>query len=74
MFNAVEPFIVAGLTSASSLTDGYIVNAANQLGDKINDAIESTETQLDDLAKDKAVLFLETVLGQLKVDGVDEGV
>ena len=43
-----------------------------RVGDKLNDKIEGTATQLDDIAKTELVDALKTAfIPQLEVDGVD---
>lgn len=72
MLNQFDDIIVSVLRTASGVTDGYIQNMGREIGDKINDLVENTETDADDLAKEKVVLFLEAAITELKVEGVDD--
>ena len=57
--------------SAAAEVDDDIEAKFRQLGDKINDKIEGTETQLDDFAKERLVKGLKAFVAELEVEGVD---
>jgi len=67
----VEPILLLALGSASQVADDEIGNMFGLIGDKLNDKIEGTETELDDFAKARLVVGLKRLTAELEVDEVD---
>ncbi len=68
----VETLLVTVLALLVSQYRGKMHEFFASVGDKLNDKIEATGTQLDDTAKvELAAALKEAFLPQLEVDGVD---
>jgi len=72
ILSSLEPLAFLALNSVAGMLDDEAVEIGAKLGDKLNDLIESTETEFDDYAKARLVVGLEAAIAQLKVEGVDD--
>ena len=71
MLKLLESVLVFALSTLVANYRDKIVEFFTSVGDKLNDKIEGTETQLDDIAKGELVLGLNALIAELAVDGVD---
>lgn len=72
MKSVVETLMVSLITILVTNFKGRFHEILAAVGDKINDKIEATGTQLDDIAKAELVdAFKTAFLPQLEVEGVD---
>lgn len=67
----VETLLVSALTILVTQYGDKIVEILTKVGDRLNDKIEGTATQLDDITKETLVTGLQAMIGELSVDGVD---
>lgn len=67
----VETLLYSAFSILVTKFGDQLVEIMTRVGDRLNDKIEGTETQLDDLAKETLVKGLEAMIGELKVDAVD---
>ena len=73
MISKIEPVILMALSAVSGLTQETAEKFGSQLGDQLNDMIEGSETMFDDYAKVNALIpFLQSILSELEVEGVDD--
>lgn len=72
MKGIIESLIVSALSLLVANYKGKFHEILASIGDKLNDKIESTGTQVDDIAKTELVDAVKNAfLPQLEVDGVD---
>lgn len=72
MKSIIETLIVSALSLLIGNFKGKFHEILAGVGDKLNDKIEATGTQIDNIAKAELVDALKTAfLPQLEVDGVD---
>lgn len=72
MKNVVESLLVSLITILITSFRGQFHEILANAGDKLNDKIEATGTQFDDIAKAELVdAFKTAFLPQLEVEGVD---
>lgn len=70
-FSFLEQLLVYALGILTASYGDKLIEVLARVGDKLNDKIEGTETQLDDMAKVQLVAGLQAMIDELKVDGVD---
>ena len=70
-FSFLEQLLIYALGLLTASYGDKLVEVLTRVGDKLNDKIEGTETQLDDLAKEQLVAGLQAMINELKVEGVD---
>lgn len=68
----IEPFVLVALNAAAANLDEEIEAVFAQIGDRLNDRIEGTGTELDDYAKGRLVAGLKALVAELEVEGVDD--
>lgn len=66
-----EAILLMALTALSTLADEKATALGQKLGDKLNDAVEGSETELDDFAKARVLNFAKALISELEVEGVD---
>lgn len=72
MKGLIESLIVGALSLLIANYKGKFHEILASIGDKLNDKIEATGTQIDDIAKVELVAAIkEAFLPQLEIDGVD---
>jgi len=71
MLNLLESILLFALTTLITKYQGEVVGFFTRIGDKLNDKVEETATQLDDAGKDLLVKGLEAMIVELKVEGAD---
>jgi len=72
MKTVLENLLVSFITILITSFRGQFHEILASVGDKLNDKIEATGTQFDDIAKEELVdAFKTAFLPQLEVDGVD---
>lgn len=72
MKGIIESLIVGALALLVANYKGKFHEILASIGDKLNDKIEATGTQIDDIAKTELVDAIKNaLLPQLEVDGVD---
>lgn len=72
MKSIIETLIVAAISILVTNYKGKFHEILANVADKLNDKIEATGTQVDDMAKAELIdAFKTAFLPQLEVDGVD---
>lgn len=72
MKSILEALMVSAITILLTNFRGKFHEILSSVGDKINDKVEATGTQFDDIAKAELVdAFQNSFLPQLTVEGVD---
>jgi hypothetical protein len=67
----IETLLVTALSILVTQYGDKIVEILRAVADRLNDKIEGTQTQLDDITKETLVTGLEAMIVELKVDAVD---
>lgn len=70
----IEPMLLMGFNLLVNQYRDECIELLKRVGDKLNDRIEGSETQLDDAGKQVLIEGLDALIGQLRVEGVDEGI
>ncbi len=67
----IETLLVSALSILVTQFKSKVVEILTRCGDRLNDKIEGTATQLDDIAKTELVDGLKALIAELEVEGVD---
>lgn len=61
-----EDFILLALQAIANVADDKVAAKGASLGGKLKAAVDSSETKLDDFARDRIVNFLEATIAAAK--------
>lgn len=67
----LETILLFALSTLVTKYQDKVVEFCAKIGDKLNDKVEETETQLDDTGKELLVQGLNAMIAELKVEGKD---
>lgn len=70
----IEPILLMAFNMLVMQYRDVCIETLQRVGDKLNDKIEGSPTQLDDAGKQALIEGLDALIGQLRVEGVDEGI
>lgn len=70
----IEPILLMAFNMLVMQYRDECIELLKRVGDKLNDKIEGSPTQLDDAGKQALIEGLDALIGQLRVEGVDEGI
>lgn len=71
MLKVLESILLFAVSTLITRYQEEVIGLFTRVGDKLNDKIEETDTELDDAGKTLLVQGLEAMIGELKVEGVD---